>query len=102
MVKTNSDTQRRKSAPLSVKFDPNTNTRSGAVETETDENVSYNSTLLRMRVVELEQEIETFKQENKKVMNLKKLRQQKERRLRKKRDGSRGTRVYWRNEPRLR
>ena len=75
--KSSSDIQRRKSAPLSVKFDPNTNNsrasaRSGPEETEAEENVSYNSTLLRMRVVELEQEIETFKQENKKVMILKK------------------------------
>ena len=57
--KTQSDTQRRKSAPLSVRFDPNTNrkdpSRSGRAtgheeETENEENVSYQSTLLRMRV----------------------------------------------------
>ena len=54
LVKSQAATQRRKSAPLSVKFDPNTNTRARSgpeEEAETEENVSYNSTLLRMRVV---------------------------------------------------
>ena len=59
-VKTTSDTQRRKSAPLTVRFDPNTNKpgpgngvgKGGEFqyEPENEENVSYQSTLLRMRV----------------------------------------------------
>ena len=59
-VKTTSDTQRRKSAPLTVRFDPNTNKpglgngvgKRGELqyEPENEENVSYQSTLLRMRV----------------------------------------------------
>ena len=55
VLKTSSEVERRKSAPLSVRFDPNTKQRSArsrvSVEEEEEENVSYNSTLLRMRVV---------------------------------------------------
>lgn len=39
---------------------------------ENNDDISYHSTLLQMRVVELEQEIDTFKKENTKIVSLKK------------------------------
>ncbi|XP_023336950.1 centromere protein J isoform X3 [Eurytemora carolleeae] len=47
-------------------------TRSPAPSTPGDQELNYQSTLLQMRVVELEQEIDTFKKENAKVLNLRK------------------------------
>merc|ERR1712096_72711 len=72
----------RKSAPLSVRFDnvSKPSTRPGIdhvaafvlSEKNDSQDLTYQSTLLHMRVVELEPEIETFKKENTKITNIKK------------------------------
>jgi len=74
-----------KSVPLKVRFDNVSKPEMPATgpgvrhvaanilkESEGSQDMSYQSTLLHMRVVELEQEIENFKKENKKITILKK------------------------------
>jgi len=64
---------------LGVRFENTGKTQQGMVgpgvsqvNKEASQDLSFQSTLLHMRVVELEQEIDNFKKENKKIVNIKK------------------------------
>eukprot|EP00092_Neocalanus_flemingeri_P092306 GFUD01117168.1.p1 GENE.GFUD01117168.1~~GFUD01117168.1.p1 ORF type:complete len:1013 (-),score=396.27 GFUD01117168.1:70-3108(-) len=71
-----------KPAPLSVRYENGSKPDTGpgvrhvaasmSSEADGNQDLTYQSTLLHMRVVELEQEIQTFKKENNKITNMKK------------------------------
>jgi len=69
-----SSVPRRKSAPLGVRFNIDNGENKPKIDKsqENNEDVTYSSTLLHIRIVELEQEIASFKQENRKLVTIRK------------------------------